>query len=246
MKKKLDCLKLVNFIEKSKDFQLRILSCRKILIAYSGGQDSTALLTVFYILSKKFSFNIGVVYCNHRWTNSNSGPIAAFEFVSHLSLPFYFVDAQKAIQPEEVARLWRYSSFKNIYLAYGYDLILTGHTLSDCAETVILNLCRGSGLRGVCSLKKFQDFIYRPLISIKRETISIFVSQLDLSIIYDQSNNDLNITRNFIRHIILPLLKKINPQVEQNLYKFSQIANYYLTYSGDIVISAINFEIFKA
>ena len=508
MKKKLDCLKLVNFIEKSKDFDKRILSCRKILLAYSGGQDSTVLLTVFYILSRKWQFTIGVVYCNHRWTNSNLGSVAVFEILQNLSLPFYFVDPKKTIQPEKIARDWRYSAFKTIYLNHGYDLILTGHTLSDCAETLILNLCRGSGLRGVCSLKKFQSFkwdhfnhkfklqnfafdekkylnfkshtngdwkfnkrsekvsfgqflfkcyessrtttlskssrtmsnleffdssnfpiknfssnieilkvknfnqkvtteskvlsqvtyfdpvtyslgrkkftlsnntafdtyfvsnlfklthlkyisgfvlistfqnfhyhldqnskvsliswihygiqlqaqkkifkipqhpfngllkrklkiksnqkyyylakrpfnkkpfakiffyslnysklipgnlndqiwpepkqyskvlvsnfyIYRPLIPIKRETISIFVSQLNLSIIYDQSNDNLNITRNFIRHIVLPLLKKINPQVEQNLYKFSMIASFYLN-ANSVSIPTKTIEIFKA
>lgn len=158
MKKKIDCLKLLNFIENSSDFKTRILPCRKILIAYSGGQDSSALLALFYILSKKWRFSIGVIYCNHNWSNSTKETITIFNKIQNLSLPFYFVDAEQAMKPETVARDWRYNAFNYVLENYDYDLLLTGHTLSDCAETIIFNLCRGSGLQGVCSLKKFQVF----------------------------------------------------------------------------------------
>jgi len=158
MKTKLDCLKLINFIENSIDFKKNILPCKNILIAYSGGQDSSALLAIFYILSKKWHFNIGVVYCNHNWTHSTKASSTAFDIVQNLNLPFYFVDSERAIKPENQARDWRYKAFATILNNSQYDLILTGHTLSDCAETIIFNLCRGSGLKGVCSLKKFQVF----------------------------------------------------------------------------------------
>jgi tRNA(Ile)-lysidine synthase len=158
MKTKLDCLKLINFIEKSIDFKKNILPCKNILIAYSGGQDSSALLAIFYILSKKWHFNIGVVYCNHNWTHSTKASSTAFDIIQNLNLPFYFVDSKRAIKPENQARDWRYKAFATILNSSQYDLILTGHTLSDCAETIIFNLCRGSGLKGVCSLKKFQVF----------------------------------------------------------------------------------------
>jgi tRNA(Ile)-lysidine synthase TilS/MesJ len=87
--------------------------------------------------------------------------------------------------------------------------------------------------------------IYRPLIGIDREVTALFTQQLNLSIIMDQSNNDVNLTRNFIRMKILPLLKQINPQVEQNLYKFSQIAAFYLDQTGDINFDLKNLNIFK-
>ena len=101
---------------------------------------------------------IGVVYCNHNWTSSHKASITAFEIIQNLNLPFYFVDSNKAIKPENQARDWRYKSFATILNNSHYDLLLTGHTLSDCAETILFNLCRGSGLKGVCSLKKFQIF----------------------------------------------------------------------------------------
>ena len=92
---------------------------------------------------------------------------------------------------------------------------------------------------------KAQLVIYRPLIGINREVISFFDQQLNLIIIYDKSNNNLNLTRNFIRHKILPLLRLINPQVEQNLYKFSQIAAFYLDQTGDIYFDSKQLDIFK-
>jgi tRNA(Ile)-lysidine synthase TilS/MesJ len=93
MKTKLDCLKLINFIEKSIDFKKNILPCQNILIAYSGGQDSSALLYL-YILSKNGTL-ILVVYCNHNWTHSTKASSTAFDILQNLNLPFYFVDSKE-------------------------------------------------------------------------------------------------------------------------------------------------------
>jgi tRNA(Ile)-lysidine synthase len=80
--------------------------------------------------------NIGVVYCNHN-SNSPKASICAFEIIQNLNLPFYFVDSNRAIKPENQARDWRYQSFATILNNSHYDLLLTGHTLSDCAETIL-------------------------------------------------------------------------------------------------------------
>jgi tRNA(Ile)-lysidine synthase TilS/MesJ len=93
------------------------------LIAYSGGKIPVHS-PFFYILSKKMELNIGVVYCNHNWT------ILRLVFVSliiqNLNLPFYFVDSNRAIKPENQARDWRYQSFATILNNSHYDLLLTG------------------------------------------------------------------------------------------------------------------------
>ena len=159
-KTKLDCLKLINSIENSLEFKKKIITSKKILIAYSGGQDSSSLLTIFYILSKKWKFQLGVVYCNHGWNKSTEGTLTAFTVLQSYKVPFYIIDiAPERIQKSENnARQWRYSAFEEI-MQYGkYDLLLTGHTLSDKIETILFNLCRGTGLKGVCSLKPFKVF----------------------------------------------------------------------------------------
>ena len=79
MKIKLDSLQLINYIEKSSLFCDNYIVNKKILIAYSGGQDSTSLLAIFYILSKKWNFELGIVYCNHCWKDSTQNRLAIFE-----------------------------------------------------------------------------------------------------------------------------------------------------------------------
>lgn len=159
-KTKLDCLKLINSIENSLEFKKKIIASKKILIAYSGGQDSSSLLTIFYILSKKWKFQLGVVYCNHGWNKSTEATLTAFTVLQNYKVPFYIIDiAPEIIQKSEnKARQWRYSAFEEI-MQYGkYDFLLTGHTLSDKIETIIFNLCRGTGLKGICSLNSFKTF----------------------------------------------------------------------------------------
>ena len=156
MLKNFDCLKLVNFVEKLPEFQKFIQPRRKLLIAFSGGQDSTALLTIFYILSKKWCFKLAVVYCYHGWSNKNQSIGALFPIVMKYKLPLYIVERFSCDfdQSENEARKWRYASFEQVRKIAKYDVILTGHTLSDRVETVLFNLCRGSGLKGMGGLKR--------------------------------------------------------------------------------------------
>nr|YP_636178.1 hypothetical protein RF62 [Tupiella akineta]Q3ZJ89.1 RecName: Full=tRNA(Ile)-lysidine synthase, chloroplastic; AltName: Full=tRNA(Ile)-2-lysyl-cytidine synthase; AltName: Full=tRNA(Ile)-lysidine synthetase [Tupiella akineta]AAV80602.1 hypothetical protein RF62 [Tupiella akineta] len=160
MTNKLDCLKLINFIEKSNLFTTNKIRDKKLLIAFSGGQDSSCLLTIFYILSKKWGFKLGAVYCNHCWTDSPQSSLSAFDTLQMFDIPFYFVESPNSepMKPEQKARDWRYSSFYTISKWEDYDFVLTGHSLSDCVETVLFNLFRGSGLKGICSLKEDQKF----------------------------------------------------------------------------------------
>ena len=159
-KKKIDCLKLINSIEKSLEFKKFIRPQTKILLAYSGGQDSNTLLAIFYILSKKWKFKLGLVYCNHGWFQSNEAILNIFKVLQKYKIPFYFVDIPFGIsqKPENVARQWRYNAFEKIKNKGNYNFVLTGHTLSDKAETILFNLARGSGLKGVSSLKLIQKF----------------------------------------------------------------------------------------
>nr|YP_009367544.1 tRNA(Ile)-lysidine synthetase [Pseudoneochloris marina]ARK14535.1 tRNA(Ile)-lysidine synthetase [Pseudoneochloris marina] len=172
--KNLDCLKLINYIENSSEFQSYILPCKKILIAYSGGQDSSSLLAIFYILSQKWKFELGVVYCDHGWSESSVQLEQVFENIVYYRLPFYVVQTEPRIaqKPENQARQWRYAILKKILDWGKYDLILTGHTLTDKVETVIFNLCRGCGLKGISSLKEFKTFssLTKPSFSIQTQT----------------------------------------------------------------------------
>jgi tRNA(Ile)-lysidine synthetase-like protein len=160
MTNKVDCLKLINFIERSNLFTTNQIRNKKLLIAFSGGQDSSCLLTIFYILSKKWDFKLGAVYCNHCWGDSTQTSSSVFENLQMFDIPFYFVESPNSepMKPEQKARNWRYSAFYTISKWENYDFVLTGHTLSDSVETTLFNLFRGSGLKGICSLKENQNF----------------------------------------------------------------------------------------
>ena len=97
LKKNIDYLKLINSIEMSSEFKKLIFPNTKLLLAYSGGQDSNALLAIFYILSKKWGFQLGVVYCNHGWVKKEKPFLAVFNRVQKYKLPFYFVDTAKNV-----------------------------------------------------------------------------------------------------------------------------------------------------
>lgn len=157
-KTQLDCLKVINFIEQSSFFSQNKLLNKKILIAYSGGQDSSSLLAIFYILREKWNLELGIVYCNHSWKGSSQNSSEIFKRLKQLNIPFYIVETPnlEPIKPEQKARNWRYHSFYEILKWGNYDFILTGHTLSDSVETTLFNLARSSGLKGICSLKEYQ------------------------------------------------------------------------------------------
>lgn len=158
-KKKLDCLKLINYIENSLEFKKLFNPRTKLLIAYSGGQDSTAVLIIFYILSKKWHFKLTAVYCNHGW-HPKPASLNVFKMLMDYNIPFYYIDrlGSGLHGSENQARLWRYAVFDEIQKTAQYDFVLTGHTLTDKVETVLFNLTRGTGLKGINSLKSNQIF----------------------------------------------------------------------------------------
>lgn len=93
-------------------------------------------------------------------------------------------------------------------------------------------------------LDQKEVILLRPLIKVNRKTLFLFLKKLNFGISYDKSNKNLNITRNYIRKVILPLLKKINPQVEKNIYKFSRIIEFYYTEIGDLSCPENLFDFF--
>jgi tRNA(Ile)-lysidine synthase TilS/MesJ len=93
--------------------------------------------------------------------------------------------------------------------------------------------------------KNEEFFIFRPFLKITRHTLFLFSKQLKLPVHYDKSNKDLNISRNYIRKVILPLLKKMNPRVEEKLYKFSRIIEFYYEFVGDLKCPPTRFDTFN-
>lgn len=202
-----------------------------ILVAVSGGQDSLCLLKLLLDLQPKWGWRLGVAHCNHRW---RSDAEANAHYVENLAqnwgLPFYLKDAGSSPpQGEAAARQWRYEALAQIAQDADYQLVATGHTRSDIAETVLFNLVRGTGADGLLSIawqKPLTEsvFLVRPLLEISRQETGEFCQSQGLEIWVDHTNQNWQYSRNRIRGELLPYLaQNFNPQVEKNLARTAEL-----------------------
>lgn len=197
----------------------------KIVVAISGGADSMALLD--FLLNKMSKYNLKLIAChiNHMLRDSESLRDELFvkEYCNknNIILESVRIDINKISNKnkmgiEQCAREERYKflyKISNIYKAK----IATAHTLSDKTETFIMNFTRGSSLNGLCSIPYKRDNIIRPFINCTRYQIENYCKDNDIEYITDSSNNETIYTRNKIRLYVLPILKEINPNIENNI-----------------------------
>ena len=145
-----------------------------ILIAFSGGQDSLCLTFLMLQFKNQFEFSFGLLYCNHLWYLDNIYKLShllKISFILYKSI--FFTIASKKKFTESKARVWRYSIAYRISFFYNYKMILTGHTLTDQIETLLLNLFRSSSKGGITSLD-VRQFIKNKFIK------KIFISRKEL------------------------------------------------------------------
>ncbi|PSB19917.1 tRNA lysidine(34) synthetase TilS [Phormidesmis priestleyi ULC007] len=202
----------------------------RLLVAVSGGQDSLCLVKLLLDLQPKWNWQIAIVHCDHRW-RSDSQQNA--EFVAKLAnawqVSFYLEIANQIPASEADARQWRYDCFQKIAELDDYKTIVTGHTASDRAETLLYNLIRGSGADGLQALVWKRSLLptlnlVRPLLEITRAETAQFCQASDLQIWEDTTNQDLTYARNRIRQELLPYLQThFNPQAEQNLAQTAEL-----------------------
>ena len=200
---------------------------QRVLVAVSGGQDSLCLVKLLLDLQPKWGWHLAIAHCNHRW-RSDSDANAAYvnQLACNWQIPYYQQTAESVTASEATARHWRYAALTTIAQQHGYACIVTGHTASDRAETLLYNLMRGSGADGLQALV-WQRFLtpaiqlVRPLLSMTRTATGQFCQDAQLQIWDDTTNDDLTYARNRIRQELLPSLHHFNPQVE---YALSQTA----------------------
>lgn len=203
---------------------------QRLLIAVSGGQDSLCLSKLLLDLQPKWGWELAIAHCDHRWRSDSE---ANANYVKHLAqewqVPFYQETAVQVTKSEAEARQWRYQALTAIAQERGYQYIVTGHTASDRAETLLYNLIRGSGADGLQSLAWLRPLtpaiqLVRPLLEINRVQTARFCQELQIAIWEDSSNRDLKYARNRIRHELIPYLQDhFNPQTEQALAQTAEI-----------------------
>jgi tRNA(Ile)-lysidine synthase len=203
---------------------------QSLLVAVSGGQDSLCLIQLLRDLRSRWGWHLAIAHCNHLWredADANAHYVARLAKSWHL--PCHLVTAAKRLTSEASAREWRYEALQQIAQAHGYPTLVTGHTASDRAETLLYNLMRGSGADGLQSLG-WQRLLapdlqlVRPLLSVTRAETAKFCQDWQLQVWQDSTNQDLQYARNRIRCELLPYMQThFNPQVEQTLAQTTEL-----------------------
>ena len=193
-----------------------------LLLAISGGPDS---LCLFFIL-KKLGYNIELAHCNFSLRDKESDQDE--EFVRRLANKYklkchvkrfdtYRYAKSKKVSIQMAARDLRYKWFYDLLQENNLDFIITGHHRDDNIETFLMNLIRGAGVRGLSGIKPKNNKVVRPLLEISKKEIKQFLVENNIEYRYDRSNLDVKYLRNKIRKKIIPLLKEINPNIQQTI-----------------------------
>jgi len=212
-------------------------------VGLSGGADSVALLRALAARSSELGLVLHAAHLHHGLRAAEADGDLAFcrDLAARLGLPFHEarVDTASEAEPnaksgkaretiEEAARRLRYAWFLQLLSETPLDAIATAHTLDDQAETVLAKFLRGAwteGLAGVAPVLSFPEGrVLRPLLATTRGEIEAYLGELGQDWREDSSNRHLSFTRNRIRHELLPLLERWNPQLRQHLAQMSELA----------------------
>lgn len=192
------------------------------IVALSGGADSVALLLGLLHLGQP----LVAAHCNFHLRGEESDADEAFVsrlceergvklYVEHFDTEAYA--KQQRISIEMAARELRYDYFEKLRQQLGADTIAVAHHRDDNVETLLLNLVRGSGLKGLCGMQPRNGFIVRPMLNIPRTEIEAFLKEAQQPFCTDSTNTDTAFKRNKIRHQLLPLLRELNPSIDRTL-----------------------------
>lgn len=211
--------KIQNYIEKHE-----LLSPKaKVIVGVSGGADSVVLLHVLSSLG----YDCVIAHCNFHLRMDESDRDEAFvlNLSNELKVPYYHIDFETTkyaethhISIEMAARDLRYAWFYELLDKHDAQAIAVAHHADDSIETLLMNLVRGTGLRGLTGIAPRNEKVVRPLLWCTRSEIEIYCIEHFLEHVEDSTNAKIDYQRNKFRNIVLPLLEEINPSVRQTLY----------------------------
>ena len=215
--------KVERYIEKYK----LLKSSELYLVALSGGADSVALL----LLLKNAHFNVHAAHCNFHLRGEESDRDEAFcvELCKGLGVELHrahfdtreYAELHK-VSIEMAARELRYKWFEQLREDIGAAGICVAHHRDDSVETVLLNLVRGTGLRGLTGIQPRNGNILRPLLCVSRAEIEAFLAEKGQKYVTDSTNLKADVQRNIVRLEVLPLLRKLNPAVAENIQRTAE------------------------
>ena len=193
-----------------------------VVAAISGGADSVALLFGLYLLRRKLGITLEAVHFNHQLRGAESDRDEAFvrRLCDQFEIPLHVGTApvtagEKGL--EAAARDARYAFFDTLP-----GKIATAHTADDNAETVLMHLVRGTGLKGLGGISPVRGKLIRPMLDVTREEVLAFLEEYHLSYVTDSSNETDDFLRNRLRHHVVPLLASENPKFAENTSTMAQ------------------------
>ncbi|MEI7503224.1 MAG: tRNA lysidine(34) synthetase TilS [Paludibacter sp.] len=212
--------RVLNYIENHK-----LLAPKgQVIVGVSGGADSMALLHILLELG----YDCVIAHCNFhlRMAESDNDETFVRNFARSLKVPFYSIDFETTkyasdhhISIEMAARDLRYTWFYELLQKHDAQAIAVAHHADDSIETLLMNLVRGTGLRGLTGIAPRNEKVVRPLLCCTRNEIENYIILHNLEHITDATNATLDYQRNKFRNVVLPLLEEINPSVRQTLYQ---------------------------
>lgn len=189
----------------------------KVICAVSGGADSMALLWGMYLLRDKLDIHLSAAHYNHHLRGKESDRDEQFvkEFCDRFEIPLHLGGGQITAGEkglEAAARDARYAFLNSLP-----GKIATAHTADDNAETVLMRLIRGSGLKGLGAIAPVNGRVIRPMLAVTRTEVETFLGEYYIDHIEDSSNETNQFLRNRVRHHLMPVLNRENPRLAENL-----------------------------
>ncbi len=206
----------------------------RVVVAVSGGPDSVALLHILDSLKEVYGIRLHAAHLEHGLRGEES--VEDMKFVESLceslSIPLTTgsedigeIAKRDGLSVEAVARKARYAFLDEVLMETGFTKLATGHNANDQAETVLLNLMRGSGLAGLSGMKPaMDDRIVRPLIEARSSEIAAYLKKKNIAYRIDSSNADTRFERNKVRSVLIPLIEKeFNPSIVDSLARTASV-----------------------
>ena len=199
-----------------------------VLCAVSGGKDSMYLLFRLRGLASEYGFEICCAHFNHCLRGDESDRDQKFveDICKSLGIPCHVGSGdvalfakEKCLSIEEAARTLRYEFLENTADRIGAKRIATAHTADDNIETILFNLARGTGLKGLCGIPPVRGRIIRPMLQITTDEVLSYLKENNIPHVEDSTNLQDEYTRNRIRHRIVPELKNINDGFSENIIR---------------------------
>jgi tRNA(Ile)-lysidine synthase len=228
----------------------------KILVAVSGGIDSVVLCELLH----KLNYPFAIAHCNFglRPVDAEADQVFVKKLAKKYDVPFYTDNfntqafaTQEKLSIQMAARNLRYNWFEQVRKQENYDYVATAHHSNDTTETVLLHITKGTGIAGLHGIPPKNGNIIRPMLAVTKDEIYEFVTENKLIWREDSSNETTKYQRNKIRHEVIPLLKEINPNLEETVQQTTErvshaeaIVDVYIHTLGKQVISQQNDSIY--